>query len=123
MKTHHLIPIVCSLRECLYRIGFWWENDHHLQGKLANSFKPNYPIVIKRGVSVEIGAYFRSLGLAYLNANDRKLDMGSNFFLNRNIHIDAFGGNIKIGDDVLIGRNSFIRAFSYEFSRVELIRN
>ena len=49
--------------------------------------------------------------------------MGSNFFLNRNIHIDAFGGNIKIGDDVLIGRNSFIRAFSYEFSRGELIRN
>ena len=123
MKSHYLIPIVGAFRGFLYKINAWYVNKYHLQGKAANGFKPNYPIVIKGGINIVIGAYFRSLGPAYLNANDGKLDIGNHCFLNRNVHIDAFGGHIKIGDDVLIGQNSVIRASNHKFSRGDLIRN
>ena len=59
---------------------------------------------------------------SYLYANDDGyLQIGSHCSLNHNVLLGASGGEIIIGNDVLIGPNTVLRASDHQFSDVEML--
>jgi galactoside O-acetyltransferase len=78
--------------------------------------------VIRGGENIEIGDGFTSLGDAYLYANQGRLRIGRNLCINTNVQLGAAGGEITIGDDVLIGPNVVIRAADHRAESGRAIR-
>ena len=70
---------------------------------------------------IRIGRSTSIMSGSYLYAHDSKgLTIGKNCSFNHNVMIDASGGEIEIGDDVLIGSNVVLRASDHVFSSVEI---
>ncbi len=85
-----------------------------------------YPILEERVViagfpGIKIGAGTSIMSGSYLYANcSGRLDIGANCSFNHNVFIGAAGGEIVIGNDVLIGPNVVLRAADHEFSAVDM---
>jgi len=68
--------------------------------------------------SVSIGNNFRSMGILQLYADNGKILIGDNCSFNINVQIGASDGFINIGNDVLIGPNSVLRAATHKFDKI-----
>lgn len=71
--------------------------------------------------AIRIGNGTAIMSGSYLYANDSgRLEIGSRCSFNHNVLLGAAGGEILIGDDVLIGPNVVLRAADHEFSNVDV---
>jgi galactoside O-acetyltransferase len=70
-------------------------------------------ISIGEGTSIMSGSYL------YAHGNS-KLVIGSHCSFNHNVLLGAAGGEINIGNDVLIGPNVVLRAADHEFADVDV---
>lgn len=82
-------------------------------------------LVITGFSSIRIGAGTSVMSNSYLYAHDGgRLEIGSRCSFNHNVLLGAAGGEIIIGNDVLIGPNVVLRAADHEFSDASVpIRN
>lgn len=70
---------------------------------------------------IQIGEKTSIMSNSYLYAHDSKgLTIGSRCSFNHNVMIGASGGEIVIGDDVLIGPNVVLRASNHNYKSTEL---
>ena len=82
------------------------------QGCLIYGFKH-----IKIGNNVHFGPY----GHIYAEGTDQFIEIGDNVSTNTNVMFNAaFGGAIKIGNDVLIGPNVVLRTSNHQFSKKDV---
>ena len=78
-------------------------------------------IIVNGFSSIRIGSFTSIMSSSYLYAHESKgLTIGKNCSFNHNVLIGASGGEIKIGDNVLIGPNVVLRASDHIFSSVEI---
>lgn len=66
------------------------------------------------------GASFMSGSFLYAN-DDGYLEIGSHCSFNHNVQLGASGGEIIIGNDVLVGSNVVLRAADHEFADCEVL--
>lgn len=77
-------------------------------------------IIINGFSSIRIGSFTSIMSGSCLYAHEsRGLTIGNNCSFNHNVHIGASGGEIIIGDNVLIGPNVVLRASDHNFSSAE----
>jgi galactoside O-acetyltransferase len=86
----------------------WWGSAmvHFGDGLVITGFSN---ISVGQGTSIMSGSYL------YAHDNS-KLVIGSHCSFNHNVLLDAAGGEIKIGNNVLIGPNVVLRAADHEFA-------
>lgn len=73
-------------------------------------------LVISNFSAIRIGAGTSIMSGSYLYANDGgRLEIGSHCSFNHNVLLGAAGGEIVIGNDVLIGPNTVLRASDHKF--------
>jgi galactoside O-acetyltransferase len=78
-------------------------------------------LVITGFPAISIGGGTSIMSGSYLYAHDNsKLVIGSHCSFNHNVLLGAAGGEIIIGNDVLIGPNVVLRAADHEFSDVDV---
>lgn len=95
-----------------------WRNRFNYCG---NDVKLSARIIINGFSSIRIGSSTSIMSGSYLYAHDSKgLTIGKSCSFNHNVLIDASGGEIKIGDNVLIGPNVVLRASDHIFSSLEV---
>lgn len=78
-------------------------------------------LVITGFPAISIGEGTSIMSGSYLYAHDNsKLVIGSRCSFNHNVLLGAAGGEINIGNDVLIGPNVVLRAADHEFANVDV---
>ncbi len=78
-------------------------------------------LVISGFPAIRIGEGTSIMSGSYLYANEGgHLEIGSHCSFNHNVLLGASGGEIVIGDDVLIGPNTVLRASDHKFSDTEM---
>lgn len=82
-------------------------------------------LVVTGFSAIRIGAGTSFMSMSYLYAHEcNQLTIGSRCSFNHNVFMGAAGGEIIIGNDVLIGPNVVLRAADHEFANTETpIRN
>jgi galactoside O-acetyltransferase len=100
-----------KLRHFFYRTRF---------NRLGKNVKISERVVIKGFSNIEIGNSTSIMSGSYLYAHDGGMLMiGENCSFNHNVMIGAARGEIKIGNDVLIGPNTVLRAASHVYSDIK----
>jgi len=70
--------------------------------------------------SISIGSHFSSMRNSALYSDRGSLQIGDRVSINSNVCIDACdGGEIRVGNDVLIGPNVVLRASGHVFSSLD----
>ena len=70
--------------------------------------------------NIEIGDYTSIMSNSCLYAHDSTLGIGENCSFNNNVQISAAHGQIHIGNDVIIGANTIIRAGTHRYERTNV---
>lgn len=79
-------------------------------------------LLVIGGNNIRIGDGFSCWRQCTLAAcADGVLDIGHHVSLNANVYLNACGGRITVGNDVLIGPNVVLRASDHRFSRNDVL--
>jgi galactoside O-acetyltransferase len=93
----------------------------HWAGALGNSPHIEVNVTFVGMRSIRIGDRFSIDRYASLQARAGKLEIGNRVSINMGVIIDACdGGEITIGNDVMVGPNVTIRASNHSFARPDL---
>jgi galactoside O-acetyltransferase len=94
------------------RLTFW----KHRFAYCGNAIFFGDQLVISNFSTIRIGTGTSIMGGSCLYANEGILEIGSHCSFNHNVFLGASGGEIVIGNDVLIGPNVVLRAADHQFS-------
>ncbi|HEY1018677.1 MAG TPA: acyltransferase [Sediminibacterium sp.] len=87
----------------------------------GSDFVAPFNLSITGAENIAIGKDFNAMGPCYLLSNDGKLLIGDHFRTNTNVLIGASFGEIRIGDNVLIGPNTVLRAANHVTKKLKNI--
>ena len=97
------------LRRKIYGLLFDFKNVHMGRN-----------VVITGIEKIRVGDGTRIMANSYIYGHDGVLSIGKDCSFNHNVMIAASQGEISIGDNVLIGPNSVLRAADHEFKDIEV---
>ena len=105
------------------RIGRLWRAVHWRMRLKRLGPKPSIGMGFRAlgAENISIGAQLYSTGHTFLSAEKGNLVIHDSVALNNNVHVNAsLGGDIEIGNHVMIGPNSVLRASDHVFDDPEV---
>ena len=89
-----------------------------LVSKIGNNFYTEKGIILSGYKNIILGKNVRLMRYTSINADDGKIQIGNNISINYNVNVNASGkGEIYIGDNVLIGQNTVLRAADHKYEK------